>query len=166
MTGNDLLFAIGDINDSLVERAEIRWTKARKPAKKKTKAVYFVAAAACLVITFIIVNGLIQSYKDNTDNGGITGDLPSMIYINDTLYQAYADDEELNIIPLWPIEYLGEITSTVSSGEEPLEEFQANDEILGAKLYQYGEDVLVVFADNCWRYHPVTDEWFEKNGID
>ena len=34
---------------------------------------------------------------------------------------------------------LGKIESTVSSSEEPKENFQANDDIVGAAVYQYGE---------------------------
>lgn len=43
---------------------------------------------------------------------------------------------------------LGKIENTVSSSEEPKENFQANDDIVGAAVYQYGDNIVVEFEEN------------------
>lgn len=43
---------------------------------------------------------------------------------------------------------LGKIENTVSSSEEPKENFQANDDIVGAMVYQYGDNIVVEFEEN------------------
>lgn len=63
----------------------------------------------------------------------ISGDIAPMVYVNDTLYQIvdpqpnFADEKSA-------FNLLGKIESTVSSSEEPKENFQANDDIVGAAV--------------------------------
>ena len=58
----------------------------------------------------------------------ICGDIVPMVYVNDTLYRIvdpqpnFADEKS-------SFNLLGKIESTVSSSEEPKENFQANDDI-------------------------------------
>ncbi len=47
---------------------------------------------------------------------------------------------------------LGKIESTVRSSKEPKENFQANDDIVGAAVYQYGDSIAVEFEGKCWLY--------------
>ena len=47
---------------------------------------------------------------------------------------------------------LGKIENTVSSSEEPKENFQANDDIVGAAVYQYGDNIVVEFEGKYWLY--------------
>ena len=74
----------------------------------------------------------------------ISGDIAPMVYVNDTLYQIvdpqpnFADEKSA-------FKLLGKIESTVSSSEEPKENFQANDDIVGAAVYQYGDNIVVEF---------------------
>ena len=71
--------------------------------------------------------------------------------INNKLYQ-YADsqpsltDKESQFI------YLGEIESKVSSSQEPKENFQANDDIVGAKVYQYENDIVILIDGKYFLY--------------
>ncbi len=81
----------------------------------------------------------------------ISGDIAPMVYVNDTLYQIvdpqpnFADEKS-------SFKLLGKIESTVSSSEEPKENFQANDDIIGAAVYQYGDNIVVEIEGKCWLY--------------
>ena len=39
-----------------------------------------------------------------------------------------------------------------SSSEEPKENFQANDDIVGAAVYQYGDSIVVEIEGKYWLY--------------
>ena len=81
----------------------------------------------------------------------IYGDIAPMVYVNDTLYQIvdsqpnFADEKS-------SFNLLGKIESTVSSSEEPKENFQANDDIVGAAVYQYGDNIVVEIEGKYWLY--------------
>ena len=81
----------------------------------------------------------------------IYGDIAPMVYVNDTLYQIvdsqpnFADEKS-------SFNLLGKIESTVSSSEEPKENFQANDDIVGAAVYQYGDSIVVEIEGKYWLY--------------
>ena len=81
----------------------------------------------------------------------ISGDIAPMIYVNDTLYQIvdpqpnFADEKgSFNL--------LGKIESKVSPSEEPKENFQANDDIVGAAVYQYGDSIVIEIKGKYWLY--------------
>ena len=81
----------------------------------------------------------------------ICGDIVPMVYVNDTLYRIvdpqpnFADEKST-------FNLLGKIESTVSSSEEPKENFQANDDIVGAAVYQYGDSIVVEIEGKYWLY--------------
>ena len=81
----------------------------------------------------------------------ISGDIAPMVYVNDTLYRIvdpqpnFADEKS-------SFNLLGKIESTVSSSEEPKENFQANDDIVGAAVYQYGDSIVVEIEGKYWLY--------------
>ena len=81
----------------------------------------------------------------------ICGDIVPMVYVNDTLYRIvdpqpnFADEKS-------SFNLLGKIESTVSSSEEPKENFQANDDIVGAAVYQYGDSMVVEIEGKYWLY--------------
>lgn len=81
----------------------------------------------------------------------ICGDIVPMVYVNDTLYRIvdpqpnFADEKS-------SFNLLGKIESTVSSSEEPKENFQANDDIVGAAVYQYGDSIVVEIEGKYWLY--------------
>ena len=81
----------------------------------------------------------------------IYGDIAPMVYVNDTLYRIvdpqpnFADEKS-------SFNLLGKIEGTVSSSEEPKENFQANDDIVGATVYQYGDRIVVEIEGKYWLY--------------
>ena len=81
----------------------------------------------------------------------ICGDIVPMVYVNDTLYRIvdpqpnFADEKS-------SFNLLGKIESTVSSSEEPKENFKANDDIVGAAVYQYGDSIVVEIEGKYWLY--------------
>ena len=81
----------------------------------------------------------------------ICGDIVPMVYVKDTLYRIvdpqpnFADEKS-------SFNLLGKIESTVSSSEEPKENFQANDDIVGAAVYQYGDSIVVEIEGKYWLY--------------
>lgn len=81
----------------------------------------------------------------------ISGDIAPMVYVNDTLYQIVAPQpniaDEKSAFNL-----LGKIESKVSSLQEPKENFQANDDIVGAAVYQYGDNIVVEIEGKYWLY--------------
>ena len=103
---------------------------------------------ATILISFWIS---LQKAVLNGSNPPVSGDLAPMVYVNNKLYQ-YADsqpsltDKESQFI------YLGEIESKVSSSQEPKENFQANDDIVGAKVYQYENDIVILIDGKYFLY--------------
>ncbi len=81
----------------------------------------------------------------------ISGDIAPMVYVNDTLYQIV--DPQPNIADeKSAFNFLGKIESKVSSLQEPKENFQANDDIVGAAVYQYGDNIVVEIEGKYWLY--------------
>lgn len=96
----------------------------------------------------------------------VSGDVAPMVYVNDTLYQIVGNqpnlaDKESKFI------LLGEIESKVSSSQEPKENLQANDDIVGAEVYQYENDIVVQINGEYFLYMNranVENEAVEFNG--
>lgn len=81
----------------------------------------------------------------------ISGDIAPMVYVNDTLYQIV--DPQPNIADeKSAFNLLEKIESKVSSLQEPKENFQANDDIVGAAVYQYGDNIVVEIEGKYWLY--------------
>ena len=143
MRGIDLLYAIGQIDDRFIERAG-----KQSILKSKIKAICGTAAAACLIFAVIIS----VSHFTSTDKNS-AGELAPMVYVNSTLYiqsenmECFSEKEEGFL-------YLGDISSVVDSSSEPNEELQANDNIVGAPIYQYGKKIVVFYNEKYWVYRP------------
>ena len=81
----------------------------------------------------------------------ICGDIVPMVYVNDTLYRIvdpqpnFADEKS-------SFNLLGKIESTVSSSEEPKENYKAKDDNVGAAVYQYGDSIVVEIEGKYWLY--------------
>lgn len=101
-------------------------------------------------------------YSQNSEQTMGTADAAPMVYVNDILYKqsisqiSYPErtDEFL---------YLGKIESAVSGDHGntdgvPSENFQANTSIIGAEVYQYGDDVVVRINNEYWLYEAVNNE--------
>ena len=92
----------------------------------------------------------------------ISGDIAPMVYVNDTLYQIV--DSQSNLADeKSSFNLLGKIENTVSSSEEPKENFQANDDIVGAAVYQYGDNIVVEFEGKYWLYEHYHNTDFDGN---
>ncbi len=95
-------------------------------------------------------------------------DAPPMVYVNGTLYEqnteqiSYGEMKEEFI-------YLGKIESDVTNNQSstdgissidgiPKENFQANIRIVGAEVYQYGDDVVIHTDNKYWLYEAVNNE--------
>lgn len=138
--------AMGELDSRYVEEA-VRY---RRAVRARWAAVGAIAACLCLVICIAAVPCLTES-AGNTDAGAGARDVVPMVYVNDTLYQIAAQQPDLTGQENEFV-YLGEIQSSVSESQYPTENFQANDDIAGAAVYQYGEDIVVLLDGQYWLY--------------
>lgn len=135
--------AMGELDSKYVDEAINYKKKSKKPGWAKWGAF---AACLCLVICAFAIPRLFEK-PDNS----ASGDLSSMIYVNDTLYQITSDQPDLTGKESQLV-YLGTISSKVSSSQYPKENFQANDDIVGSEVYQFGEDIVVEIDGQYWIY--------------
>lgn len=151
---------LGEIDENFVQEA--RQPK-KRPIKIKWKA--WGAAAACLAVICVTIFCLFPTEQEESDIAqNCSPDAAPMICVNGSLYQqspsqtAFSEKQEAFI-------YLGEIKSdinkdqTVSDGV-PTQDFQANHPVVGSKVYQYGEDIVLLIDNKYWLY-----EW-QKNPED
>lgn len=146
MTTKEFSEAMGELDGRYVEEA-VRYRRAVRP---RWATIGAIAACLCLVICIAVVPYLAES-AGNTDAGAGAGDVVPMVYVNDSLYQIAAQQPDLTGQENEFV-YLGEIQSSVSESQNPTENFQANDDIAGAAVYQYGEDIVVLLDGQCWLY--------------
>jgi len=103
-----------------------------------------------------------NSLESSVVNAPFVADAPPMIYVNDALYKqsvkqtSYTELKEEFV-------YLGEIESTVSNDQSitdglPHMNFQANSNIVGSKVYQYGENIVVEINGKYWLYEPFEND--------
>lgn len=106
------------------------------------------------VIQKLIDNGgldLAQLLNGSSAGYAQSADIAPMVCVDRALYQIAANQPDI-IEKESELVYLGEIQSQVSSSQKPTEDFQANDEIIGSKVYRYGEDVAVEIDGRYWVY--------------
>ena len=100
-------------------------------------------------------------YAQGSQTSGIA-DAPPMVYVNDRLYKqspaqtSYEEEKEEFV-------YLGEIESDVTNDQSPTDglpkrNFQANHPIVGAKVWQYGENIVVLINGKYWLYESLEDQ--------
>ena len=146
--------AMSELDTKYVDEALNYKKKMKKPVWIKWGVM---AACLCLIICVATIPRLL-----NGSNPPVSGDLAPMVYVNNKLYQ-YADsqpsltDKESQFI------YLGEIESKVSSSQEPKENFQANDDIVGAKVYQYENDIVILIDGKYFLYSNLENAENETN---
>lgn len=129
--------AMSELDNKYVDEAINYKKKAKKPGWIKWGAM---AACLCLVICAFAIPRLFDNSSAPVPG---TGDLVPMIYVNNSLYQYASNqpdlaDKESEFI------YLGKIESKVNESQEPKVNFQANDDIVGANVYQYGNDIVAL----------------------
>ena len=160
-----LLNALGQVDDQYIEEASLD-RPVKKPGWLKWAAM---AACLCLIaVAALLIPGTLApasendqyldggnkgSYLDGDPDGyGKAGDLAPMVCVNRIVYQIAANQPDLTGKEDEFV-YLGEIVSMVSSSQKPTEDFQANDEIIGCKVYQYdGENVVIEINGQYWLY--------------
>lgn len=136
---------IGEVDEQKVAAAGMAMN-----TKKKSHPVWLkwgaMTACLCLVICAFALPRLFEK-----PNNSASGDLSPMVYVNDTLYRITSDQPDFTGKESQLV-YLGTISSKVSSSQEPKENFQANDEIVGAKVYQYENDIVVQINGEYYLY--------------
>ena len=155
MTNEKLYEILGDINEKHVYEARA-YHKAKKPIWAKWGAI-----AACLVLVCVVAIPLFLHNNDSVTAPGIADAAP-MIYVNDTLYKQSTSQTSFNELKD-DFVYLGVIESDVTNFQGtndagnyldgiPKENFQANHPIVGAEVYQYGENIVVGIGGKYWLY--------------
>lgn len=145
-----------------------------KPKKRQNFTRYLaLVAVLCLVVAVTVWanwgdSGLSVNessfpigteYEDDTvesvDNSmAESGDLVPMVCVNGMLYQCAGNQPDLTGKEDEFV-FLGEIQSQVDTSQEPTNDFQANDDIIGAKVYQYGDDIVVLIDGQYWLYEAI-----------
>ena len=127
--------------------------------KKRMKKIVSIGSCFCLMLLLGIGIWHIQNI---TSNDSASGDLSPMVYVNDTLYRCTSSQPDLTGKE-GQLVYLGAISSKVSSSQYPQEDFQANDDIVGSAVYQFGEDIVVEIDGQYWSYCAVLDVDYTTN---
>ena len=135
--------------------------------KKKTKKPIWVkwgVVAACLALVCVAAISLFPHNNDSVTTPGIADAAP-MIYVNDTLYKQSTSQTSFNELKD-DFVYLGVIESDVTNFQGtndagnyldgiPKENFQANHPIVGAEVYQYGDNIVVKIEGKYWLYEQL-----------
>ena len=143
----------GDINEKYIKEARTH-QKNKKFGWLKWGAM---AACVCFMICAFAIPRLFEKPNNST-----SGDLSPMIYVNNTLYRIASNQPDLSGKESQLV-YLGTISSKVSSSQYPKENFQANDDIVGSVVYQFGEDIVVEIDGQYWSYCAVLDVDYTAN---
>ncbi len=145
-----LLYAIGNIDDSFITEA------AEPTAKKNIYAHRWMkwGLVACFALILAISVPTLLNFSNRSN---ISGDIQPMIYVNGEVY-GISSEEPYDSYQSEFV-YIGEITSAVDSDEYPDEEMQSNDkEIIGASVYQYGDDMVVYIDGQYWVYEATGEQ--------
>lgn len=105
-----------------------------------------ILLSCTIAIILYACNPAILNGKNSKTSGVSVGCYPPSVYVNDRRYGvsrigttfAQFDDD---------FAYLGEIIECVGSQNLPQKNFQANYEVEGTKIYQYGEDIVAYVSD-------------------
>ena len=144
--------SITNVDNQFIEEAQTK-------TKKKNGWLKWAAIAACLCFG-VCVFAIPRLFEK--PNNSTSGDLSPMIYVNDTLYQIAENQPDITGKENQLV-YVGTISSKVSSSQYPKENFQANDDIVGSVVYQFGEDIVVEIDGQYWSYCAVFDVDYTTN---
>lgn len=175
MNTEKLMEAIGAINDryisdyaviepihsSTIKHQKHRFSLClRKAVSNHPKRRAVVALLCFIVMIGVISVGFlqerpIQSLFPNNQTDTADGEdlsMPVLLYVNDKLYRfdRLIDKEDIAWDNLF---YLGTVTNSVSQKENPTDNFQSNCDNVGAAVYKYAEDIVVI---NCGEYELYT----------
>ena len=168
MKKEELFNIIGEVDEQKIAAAGMAMNTKKKfrPAWVKWGAT---AACLCLVVVGALIGPSLISNPPagDIDTPPVVADIAPMVCINNTLYKqsakqiSYAELKEEFV-------YLGEVESEVSSDNNitdgiPKKNFQANHAIVGSKVYQFGNDIVVEINGKYWLYEHF-DESNTENG--
>lgn len=148
--------AMSELDTKYVDEALNYKKKAKKPGWIKWGAM-----AACLVLVCVAAISLFPNNNDSVTTPSIADAAP-MIYVNDNLYKQSTLQTSFSELKD-DFVYLGIIESDVTNFQGandagnyldgiPKENFQANHPIVGAKVYQYGDNIVVEIEGKYWLY--------------
>jgi hypothetical protein len=146
--------AMGELDNKYVDETINYKKKVKKPGWIKWGAM---VACLCLVVCVLAIPRLFEKSNNRT-----SGDLSPMICVNNTLYRMASNQPDITGKESQLV-YLGTILSKVSSSQYPQENFQANDDIVGSVVYQFGEDIVVEIDGDYWSYCAVLDVDYTTN---
>lgn len=147
MKNEKLLHAIGKIDDEIIQEAA--------PEAKRTKRLNWIkwgAVAACLALVLTVVIPMLTKNPVEV----VPSDLAPMVFVKDTLYKQSTTQTSFDELDDEFI-YLGEIANQIDPRQIPHEELQANHNILGSKVYQYGEDIVILINSKYWLYEKMNE---------
>lgn len=156
--------AMSELDSKYIDEAINYKKKSKKPVWVKWGAM---AACLCLIVVAIItVPSMLNPQESDGGGGGTIADAPPMVYVNDTLYKQSTKQTSYNELKD-DFVYLGVIESDITNLQNnsngntsdgiPKENFQANHPIVGAKVYQYGNDIVVEIEGKYWLYEPIEE---------
>ena len=156
--------AMSELDSKYIDEAINYKKKSKKPVWVKWGAM---AACLCLIVVAIItVPSMLTPQESDDGGGGTIADAPPMVYVNDTLYKQSTKQTSYNELKD-DFVYLGVIESDITNLQNnsngnasdgiPKENFQANHPIVGAKVYQYGNDIVVEIEGKYWLYEPIEE---------
>lgn len=158
---------------NLLNQVDEKFIKEADPmnkAKKKNNWLKWGAVAACLCLVLVgaftmlpsqTPGGEIVNNNDVVSSSGVA-DVAPMVYVNNTLYKqsnertSYTDLKDDFV-------YLGTVKSDITSDQStvtdgvPKENFQSNTPIVGAEIYQYGDNIVVHSENAYWVYETLDD---------
>ena len=154
--------AMSELDSKYIEEALNYKKRVQKPVWVKWGAM-----AACLwliVVAIITVPSMLIPQESDGGAGGTIADAPPMVYVNDTLYKQSTKQTSYSELKD-DFVYLGVIESDITNLQNnsngnasdgiPKENFQANHPIVGAKVYQYGNDIVVEIEGKYWLYEQL-----------
>ena len=154
-----------EMAESVFERRD-KYNAERRIAMNKFKKGMTGAVAACLCLVLVgafVMRANNSNYTgDNTVVSSSVADVAPMVYVNNVLYKQSV--KQVSYTELKPeFIYVGEIESDITNDQStssdgvPAENFQANHPIVGAEVYQYGDDVVIHINGKYWLYEILND---------
>ena len=153
--------AIGKIDSCYIDEA-IRY-------KKKSRLLNWIKWTAPTAACFVFICAAIfHFFPDNDDEIISTTDAALMVYVNGILYEQSTKGisyKEWND----DFVYLGQIKSDITDYSDttetgvildgiPKENFQANHPIIGANVYQYGDNIVIQIDKQYRLYEAIHNE--------
>jgi len=137
--------------------------------KKYSHYSFYKDVTAAAIILLIIICGALYFFQYSKSNDQkIVADFENEINQETKICMDEAIYQISSVTPISDLsaqyKYVGKIKSTVSSNQNPQENLQANANIAGCKVYQFGESIAVnaVGSKEYWIFRKVNDLVYRK----